>query len=124
MESLPITDITAVGAVFGLVVMFLKFLREERDARDVQRAQERDAHNTVLMQIGEQCHEFQRDMLARHEQLGVRLESALDRNTQQMGKSAEALHHCSNALAKFDSDLVEQMKDLSRFNARQARQQP
>lgn len=122
MDSFPLTDITAVGAVFGLVVLFLKFLKEERDSRDERRAEEREAQNSVLREIGGQCHEFQRDMLTRHEKLGQRLEGALDRNTEQMGKNAEALDHCANVMSKFDSDLVKQMKDLTLINERKERQ--
>lgn len=110
MNELPITDITAVGATVGIVVLFLRFLKEDREARD-----------TTLRDIGKQCHDFQRDMLARHETLGVKVSQALDRNTEQIGKSSEALENCARTLAEFDSDFVQQVKDMARNQARNDR---
>jgi len=106
-----VESISAV-AVVTVVGMFLAHMKASAAARD-----------KVFATITESCHSFQSELTNRHDEMSRRVGDALDRNTEQMGQSTQALNKCTEQLAKLDSDVVGELRDIARISAQRERKE-
>jgi len=75
------------AALLILVIIFMRFISKERDRNEriETRAQE------SITNMGQECHAFQREMVAKADASHTKVSAALDRNTEAYARTSEVL---------------------------------